>query len=164
MYYYDTIAYGYNELHKEEQIKKLKIIKNNLEIKKTDKLLDVGCGTGFSFDYFDCECYGIDSSRELLKHCKDKDAKLILSKAEQLPFSDNFFDVVISITAIHNFNNIEKALKEMKRVGKKNFAFSVLKESKNFKKIEKLIKKFFKIKKQIEEEKDVIFIAQKRNI
>ncbi len=152
MTYYDEIANGYDELHKEEQLKKLKIIKDNLEINKFDKLLDVGCGTGFSLDYFDCNCIGIDPSK------MSKDSRIIKGKAESLPFKDNEFDIVISVTAIHNFDDIEQGLKEMKRVGKDKFAFSVLKKSKSFNKIKKLIYNLFKIKKEIEEEKDVIFL------
>jgi ubiquinone/menaquinone biosynthesis C-methylase UbiE len=154
MKYYNSIAKGYDNLHKEEQLKKLRIIKNNLEIKKSDKLLDVGCGTGFSLDYFDCETTGIDPSKELIKQYSGK-SRMLLGKAEKLPFKDKSFDIVISITAIHNFKNIEKGLKEIQRDGKERFAFSILKKSKITK---NLIKKYYKIKKTIEEEKDIIYI------
>ena len=155
MTYYDDIANGYNELHKEEQLKKLKIIKENLEINNSDKLLDVGCGTGFSLDYFDCDCQGIDPSKEMAKNNK----KIIIGKAENLPFKDNSYDIVISVTAIHNFDDIEAGLKEIKRVGKDKFVFSVLKKSKSFEKIKKLLYETFNVKKEIEEEKDIVFIS-----
>ena len=48
MNYYDKIAKGYEELHKEEQLKKIKLIKTILKVNPTDKLLDVGCGTGLT--------------------------------------------------------------------------------------------------------------------
>ena len=66
MCYYNKISKGYNELYKEEQLKKLGIIKNNIKIKNGDLLLDVGCGTGLSSD-FGCKVIGIDNSLELLK-------------------------------------------------------------------------------------------------
>ncbi len=153
MTYYDDIASGYNELHKEEQLKKLKIIKENLEINSSDKLLDVGCGTGFSLDYFDCDCQGIEPSK------MGKEDRIIKGKAENLPFKDNEFDIVISVTAIHNFDDIEQGLKEIKRVGKNKFAFSILKKAKSFEKIKKLLYEMFNIKKEIEEDKDIIFIS-----
>ncbi|MBU0756992.1 MAG: methyltransferase domain-containing protein [Nanoarchaeota archaeon] len=159
MTYYNAIADGYDNLHKEEQIKKIKIILENLEIKKTDKLLDVGCGTGLSFDFFDCECYGLDPSEELLAKCENKKVQLFLGCAEQLPFEDDYFDVVTSVTAIHNFDDIEKGLLEMKRVGKGRFAYSVLKKAIKFKEIELLINKHFDVKKRIDEEKDTIFFT-----
>jgi len=154
MAYYDKISKGYNELHGEEQLKKVNIILNNIRLKKSDKLLDVGCGTGLYLDLFKCDITGVDPSEELLKQCSHKTIK---SSAERLPFKDNSFDWVISITAIHNFKDIEKSLEEIKRVGKKKFVFSVLKKSKKFDYISNLIRKKFKIKKIVIEEKDIIF-------
>jgi len=156
MGFYNEAAEGYDELHGQEQLNKLSIIKDNLDIKKEDMLLDVGCGTGISSE-FDCKVIGIDLSLPLLKLNKNKDK--FAGTAEMLPFRDDIFDIVVSMTAIHNFKDIEKSLKEMKRVGKGEFVFSILKKSDKFNKIEKLIKKHFKINKLIEEEKDVIFFC-----
>ena len=157
MTYYDKIAEGYDDLHKEEQLKKLRIIKDNLEVKATDKLLDVGAGSGISSD-FNCKVYCLDPSEELLKQIKDKIT--ITGNAEHMPFEDKEFDIVISVTAIHNFNGIEKGLKEMKRVGKDKFVFSILKKSDKKDLIEKLIKDNFEIDKMIEEEKDIIYFCK----
>lgn len=156
MTYYDTISKSYNELHQEEQLNKLSIIKNNLKINKNTRVLDIGCGTGISSE-FDCFVVGIDPSIELLKQ-NNKDKKL-LGIAEALPFKDSSFSYVISITAIHNFKNIRKSLNEMKRVGKDKFVFSILRKSKKCDIIKKLIKKNFKIEKMIDEEKDSIFFC-----
>jgi ubiquinone/menaquinone biosynthesis C-methylase UbiE len=154
MNYYDTISNSYESLHKEEQEKKLKIIKKLIKVKERDKLLDVGCGSGFSTKW-KCKTYGIDPSIELLKKAK---GNFIQAKAESLPFKDNSFNIVISVTAIQNFNNLEKGLKEIKRVGKDKFILTFLKKSKKKLKIISLIKKHFKTK-LIEEEKDYIFVA-----
>ena len=157
MSFYNQISKGYYELYGEEQFKKLAIIKNNLDIKKNDLLLDVGCGTGIS-SQFDCKVVGLDPSIKLLNY---KNKAKINSIAEKLPFKDNIFDFVISITAIHNFNDIEKSFKEIKRVGRNKFVFSILRNSKKFDEIENLIKKYFNIKEIIEEDKDTIFFAKK---
>ncbi|MFH1316302.1 MAG: class I SAM-dependent methyltransferase [Candidatus Woesearchaeota archaeon] len=159
MTYYDKIAKGYNELHGEEQKKKLAVIKENLVVKGTDKLLDVGCGTGLSSG-FGCEVFGLDPSKELLKQCPLPDDHKILGKAEKIPFKDSYFDIVISVTAVHNFDDIEKGISEMKRVGKGRFVFSVLKSTKS-EEIKKIIEHNFMIEKEIEEEKDIIIIAKK---
>lgn len=155
MNYYNEISKGYEGLYKEEQFKKLKIIKKYIKVNKKDKLLDVGCGSGFSTNLWNCKAFGIDPSIELLKKAK---GNFILAKAENLPFKNNFFDIVTSITSIQNFTNIEKALKEIKRVGKNKFILTFLKKSPKKSKILNLIKKHFKIKNLIEEEKDLIFI------
>jgi ubiquinone/menaquinone biosynthesis C-methylase UbiE len=161
MDFYKLIAKGYDELYGEEQKIKHRIIKENLGIKNTDLLLDVGCGTGISD--FDCKIIGIDPSIELLQQNKDevknKKIKKILARAENMPFKDNVFDKVISVTSMHNFGNIEKGIKEIKRVGKKIFAFSILKKSSKFDFIEKTIKNNFNIKKIIDGKKDWIFIC-----
>lgn len=155
---YSKIAKSYNSLYKEEQLKKLKIIKRLLKIKKQDLLLDIGCGTGISTEFFkeDCNPKGIDPCKELIEQ---SNLNLIQAKAEKIPFKDNYFDIVISVTAIHNFNNIEKGIKEIKRVlkNKEQFCFSILKRSKHLPKIKKLIQENFTIKKQREEDKDIIF-------
>ena len=128
MDYYDFIAKGYDELHREEQSNKLLIIKNNIKINKKIRILDVGCGTGISSG-FGCFVVGIDPSIGLLKQNNNKK---ILGVAENLPFKNYSFDYVVSITSIHNFKNIKKSINEIKRVGKENFVFSVLKNSKRF--------------------------------
>ena len=140
---YNKIAKSYNELHKEEQIKKLEIIKKNVKI--IPPLLDVGCGTGISTNYFNVLSIGIDNSREMLK--QNKEGNLIYGNAENLPFKDKLFNTVISVTSFHNFKNMEKALKEIKRVSKNNnIAITFLKKSKKLKKFRTLLKKYFKFK------------------
>jgi len=160
--YYDEIAQGYEELHKEEQLKKIEIIKQNISIKKSDKLLDVGCGTGLTTEPWDCKRFGIDPSKKLLEKARQKDKiEYKLASAENIPYPDEFFDIVISITAIQNFDDIEKGLKEIKRVGKDRFVLSFLKRSEKRKNIEKLIRSLFKTEKAIEEEKDIIYFCSK---
>ena len=151
MNYYDEISFGYDELHKEEQLKKVKIIIKELNI-TNEKVLDVGCGTAFYADLF--EYYtGLDSSKGMLKKSK---ANVILGNAEELPFEENSFDVVISVTALHNVKDFKKAIKEMERVSKGKIAISILKKSKHFDEIKSELKSY----KQIEEDKDIIFINQ----
>ena len=110
MNYYNSIAKSYNELHGEEQSNKLMIIKDNIKISKSTKILDVGCGTGISSD-IDCFVIGIDPSIELLK-LNNMGIK-VLGTAEKIPFKDNSFDIVMSVTALHNFKNIEKTMVEL---------------------------------------------------
>lgn len=151
--YYDKIARGYNELYGSEQLRKLRIIKKLLDFKKTDFVLDVGCGTGLS-KALGCKLVGIDPSEELIKQAN---ILAIKGVAEKLPFKDKTFDAVVSVTAIHNFKDPERALKEMKRVLKKEkLAVTVFKKSKRFNEIRDLIKREFVVK-EFDEGRDMIF-------
>lgn len=149
MNYYDQISEGYNNLHKEEQIKKVNEIIDELSI-TNERVLDVGCGTAF-YSYLFKDYTGIDNSKGMLSKTE---ANVIHGEAESLPFEDKSFDVVISVTAIQNFTNIEKAIKEIRRVAKNKIAISILKRSRKLKKVEALLEDF----KKIEEDKDIIFI------
>ena len=157
MQYYDIIAGSYDELHGEEQRKKLGIISKHIKLEEYGYILDVGCGTGICsiWPHFSV---GVDPSFGLIKEAKKKGSNFIQANAENLPFKDHSFDYIISVTAIHLFKDIDKALAEMKRVGKNRFIFSVLKKSSKSKEIINKIKLNFKIKKKIEEQKDIIII------
>lgn len=168
--YYNSISKGYDELHGEEQLKKLELIGKEIQtnprlkdfIKPTYKLLDVGCGTGISTAFFKVkEKFGIDPSRELIKIAIKNypTIKFNVGTAEQISFKDKQFDTVISLTAIQNFDDLEKGLSEMKRVGKR-YILTFLKKSPKHEKIEELIEKKFDIIKRIEEDKDVIYFCK----
>ena len=163
MIYYDKIAASYDELYEQEQLKKLEIIKKKCSFGSNFSLLDVGCGTGIATTFFPCKATGIDPSKALLAIGKEKhpNAEYVLGEAEHLPFKDNQFDVVISLTAIQNFHDVERGLAEIKRVGKHWFVLSYLKKSKYRKQIFSAIKHFFRIIERIEEEKDIIVVAVK---
>ena len=126
--YYDTISQSYEELYGEEQLQKARII---LEyIAPRGLLLDVGAGTGICTKKFElyCTCIALDPSSELLK--KYNGFK-VLGVAEALPFPDNSFDTIISITVLHH-TYIQQSLKEIFRVAKKDaqIAITILKKSK----------------------------------
>ena len=169
MNYYNEISRGYEELYKEEQIKKLNFIKEflkklKIKIKESDKLLDVGCGTGLTTKFWPSKNKtGIDPAEKLIKKAKQKDENInyVIAPSENIPFKSNNFDVVVSITAIQNFQKIEKGLKEIKRVAKNLIILSFLKKSNKKETILNLIKSLFKIKEIIEEDKDIVIVCYK---
>lgn len=95
-------------------------------LKPGDKILDIGCGKGFLLYDFTkvmagLELHGIDISGYAVANSKEEiRACLQIGNATSLPWPDNYFDFVYSITTLHNLPNYEldKALREMERVGK----------------------------------------------
>jgi SAM-dependent methyltransferase len=89
-----------------------------------ERMLGVDCGTGNYLELFRekwCAVTGIDPSAEMLKIAQDKlgdSTELILGKAEDLPFSDNEFDIVTLITSLELSGNPQKALAEAIRVSR----------------------------------------------
>lgn len=160
---YADIARGYDELHKEEQVRKITLILKNFAIKEGEKLLDVGCGTGFSFDYWPTrDVTGAEPSAAMISQAPPERQKRILHlRAEDMGiFDDHEFDVVVSVTAIHNFGDVEAGLLEMKRVGRQRFVFSVLKKSAKVDEIDRLIRKHFSVRKVIDENQhDRIYLS-----
>ncbi|MBW2963835.1 methyltransferase domain-containing protein [Candidatus Woesearchaeota archaeon] len=162
--YYDSIAEGYDELHMAEQLQKMTAIIAELGTdipKKGEKLLDVGCGSGISTSVWNCDCTGIDPSEKLIEIAKKNypKKKFLVASAEEIPFPDDYFDVVISITAVHNFTDFRKGLLEMKRVGKGRFVISILRKSAKAEEITKMIMINFKVKRIVMEDKDLIFLC-----
>ncbi len=100
-----------------------------------ERLLDLGIGTGLGslpFARAGLEVFGIDGSIEMLKICKSKDFAKDLKQFDlrntPLPYSDGFFDHVISCGVFHFFGNLEPMFKEVSRIIKPGgiFAFTVL--------------------------------------
>src|SRR3989344_8222819 len=108
--------------------KEIKYLKEN--IKPNSKVLDIGCGFGRHIEIiadFSKEVIGIDDNPNMIKKAKDrlsnfKNVKLFLQNAQKLDFEDDYFDYVICLTnTFGDFPELkEKALKEMKRVCKKD--------------------------------------------
>lgn len=159
MQYYAQIARGYEELHREEQLGKLKLVLERVRCERTDKLLDVGCGTGLGSLLFNCFKVGVDPVFELLVQAKSRMA-VVQGVAEQLPFKDNSFDIVICLTALHNFADPQRALLEMKRVGTGRFVISVLKRARAFEQLMKLVSSTFKVREMLEDPRDIILFCE----
>ena len=71
--------------------------------------MDIGCGKGyFLYDFLSAfpnsKVYGLDISQYALDNSKTE-IKPFLRKghANNLPFQDDFFDLVISINTLHEF-------------------------------------------------------------
>ncbi len=97
-----------------------------LEIEPDDRVLDVGCGTGFAteglLEHVD-GVYGLDQSAHQLAQAYDKFGKrgpvqFHRGDAERLPFADSTFDIVWSSGSIEYWPDPVTALAECRRVVK----------------------------------------------
>lgn len=85
------------------------------------KILDIGCGTGGLLrELTECgECQGLDLSEEALEYCRAKGLKNVgKGSAENIPFPDNSFDVVLVLDVLEHIEDDAAALKEIRRVMK----------------------------------------------
>ncbi len=87
-----------------------------------ERVLDVGCGAGNHLQFFRekwCSVTGIDPCAETLNIAQSKlgeGAEFILGQAEDLPFSDDEFDIVTLINILEIANNPQKVIAEAIRV------------------------------------------------
>ncbi|MGB9876962.1 MAG: class I SAM-dependent methyltransferase [bacterium] len=97
------------------------IVRAALKGVKIDKVLDVGCGTGGNLSLFNGFVVGVDVSMKALSLARrrKKDALLCLGQAENLPFKDNSFDLVLALDLLEHLPDDMKGLSEMHRVLKK---------------------------------------------
>jgi demethylmenaquinone methyltransferase/2-methoxy-6-polyprenyl-1,4-benzoquinol methylase len=95
-----------------------------LDLSRDDRVLDVGCGTGFGtdglLDHVD-EVHGLDQSRHQMERAFEKfgtrgRVRFVRGDAERLPFADDSFDAVWSSGSIEYWPDPVAALAECRRV------------------------------------------------
>jgi predicted TPR repeat methyltransferase len=100
-------------------------------VKASEKLLDIGIGTGLAsinFSRLGLQVFGLDSSQEMLEECRSKsfaeDLQLFDLTASPVPYADNYFHHVICCAVLHFFGSLEDLFKEAARVMKPGGIFS----------------------------------------
>lgn len=114
----------------------------NLVNFENQKILDVGCaGPSSVLHLLEGERYGVDPLIDDLQKVYELDKEIHWQKAygENLPFEDEFFDIVISSNAIDHVANLQETLKEINRVLKPKGKFILTADifKKNFKRDER---------------------------
>jgi len=107
--------------------------KAEIQLKSKAKFLDVACGTGeiifrLAKEFPQVEFVGVDFSRDMLEKAMKKtenlqNVKIIQTNAQELPFPDMLFDVILCSDALHHFTSPEKSLPEISRVTKREGFF-----------------------------------------
>lgn len=103
-----------------------KVIDNILYKNKEVKCIDIGCGGGRYSKYLKdkgISVIAVDKYINMAKSLKDNNIKFINASFDNLPVSNNFFDLVLSIGVLHNavsYNELNKGFSEMSRILRKN--------------------------------------------
>ena len=116
---YDSTSGSYDDRYEEIQEKKIRSVEEFLD--EARRLLDVGCGTGSLLERVSDNkelSVGVDFSMGMLLRAKERLGKsnLILADADNLPFRDDTFDLVASLTLLQNLPEPQETLEEMVRV------------------------------------------------
>jgi ubiquinone/menaquinone biosynthesis C-methylase UbiE len=97
------------------------------KLKGNETIIDIGCGFGdllirLRKDGHKGKLYGIDISKGMIEEAKENskglDIQFKVSKAEELPFKDESFDIVICKHSLYHFE-LDKAISEIERCLKK---------------------------------------------
>lgn len=91
------------------------------EVKKGDRVLDVGCGPGLATAAAierGASAVGIDFSEEMVDEARRRNpgVEFRVADAQLLPFEDTSFDVVLSNLTVHHLGDPEKFIAESFRV------------------------------------------------
>lgn len=97
----------------------------------SDKLLDVGCGSGLFSSLVQAkgaDMTGIDASAALIERAKGSypDIRFLIGEMEDLPFADNTFDIVCGFNSIQYAESVRNALLEGKRVLKERGKLAIM--------------------------------------
>jgi ubiquinone/menaquinone biosynthesis C-methylase UbiE len=96
------------------------------------RVLELATGSGSAVNFLpnDNQYTGTDISPGLLRKAAKifnnagfKTAEFYLTSADELPFDDNLFDIVLCILSLNFFDNIKKVFKEINRVATRDAIF-----------------------------------------
>lgn len=125
-----------NKLCDWQQQNILKKICNEIDF-RDQRVLEFGCGVGRWINFFQqygCDWHGVDISQEMLTELSKKISGDKIGKIRncQIPFPDNYFDIIYSITVLHHnkFNDQDLYLKEIRRVLKSSGYFILFEDVK----------------------------------
>ena len=114
----DDVSYHYaSKRYKDYGLKYHSYVIADLMKESNGKILDLGCGIGILSDlYPNKDIIGVDISDGMLSFNKNRWVK---ASAENLPFSDGYFDFVVCRSLLHHLPSALVGLKEIFRVLKK---------------------------------------------
>lgn len=123
---YDRVAAVYDRRWRRYVQPTLNYFTEALALRGDERLLDASCGTGTLIvrlreHHPELDLTGVDLSYEMLREAREKigtDDRVTLRQgnAEDLPFEEAAFEVVVSTSAFHYYGHPGQALSEFRRV------------------------------------------------
>ena len=114
VYFHKVSGDVYASIFKEQQ----NLILENLIPVKEDKILDIGCGKGITGklleDKIGCDVTFSDVTLTAQEYLKNKN--FVLCSMSDTPFKNGQFDKIYATSVISHIEDIDKALREMKRI------------------------------------------------
>lgn len=103
----------------------IKLIEDNLKIKRNQDIIDIGGGTGYIAKSIINKANSVtivDYSKEMIMQLKNPLIKSIQSAASSLPIKDGFFDIALLINVLHHIKKTKQntVISEIYRILKKN--------------------------------------------
>ena len=125
---FQSIAPKYDFFESPMEYLLLRGLRKKIISKARGRVLEAGVGTGKNLKYYSSECKitAIDYSPEMVEIAKQKAADLKrqvdfqIMNAQKLKFAERKFDTIVDSLCLCTYPDPIKALKEMKRVCKKN--------------------------------------------
>jgi ubiquinone/menaquinone biosynthesis C-methylase UbiE len=125
------------------------MLSGRFDFGEKSKVLDFGCGTGnYLFqlrDAFKCELFGLEPSEGMRQIAADKNKtiKFAAGNHENIPFEDNFFDLIYMTDVIHHVPDLNNLFYNLFKKVNKNGLVCIITES--YKQIEsRWYNKYFK--------------------
>jgi SAM-dependent methyltransferase len=100
------------------QDRRLNMIRQYIEL-RAKRILDIGCGLGMyvsRFRQFSDDVYGVDVDPDKIAQASEWLPNLRVSAAEELPFEDASFDVILLNEVIEHVDDDRRAIQEAYRV------------------------------------------------
>jgi ubiquinone/menaquinone biosynthesis C-methylase UbiE len=105
------------------------VILSAAEVKPNFVVADLGCGSGYFTVPLAAKAkkvYGIDVQKEMIdfvrekiRRLKIKNVELLVSKPAEIPLENESIDLLLTVNTLHEFDDRERMIEEMKRVVKK---------------------------------------------
>ncbi|MEE2757679.1 MAG: class I SAM-dependent methyltransferase [Myxococcota bacterium] len=157
---YDVFAKHYDEVFVSRQVEKLKCVQKFMPNGCPERALDAGGGTGIAARFFGYPFVNLDVSQGMLRYA---DGHRVQADICALPFAQDTFDLILSLSVLKDSTPIDRALTEFHRVLKPGglLVLSILK-TEDLASAEVLVKQTFNRQAQREDlGPDLGFIVEK---